>query len=61
MTTLHKIVGTEVHGRGELFPGYGALRVGEARPFQWRWLHTSAIAVMLVAGLTAMGVNGLLP
>lgn len=59
--TAHKIVGTEVFGRGQLLPGYGALRIGETRPFNWGWRHTGALATLMVAGLTALGVNGLLP
>jgi hypothetical protein len=58
---VRRIAGSEVLTRNQLFPGYGALRIGETKPFQWRWRHTTAVAMMLVAGLTAMGINGLLP
>ena len=60
-TSAHRIVGSEVLSRSQLLPGYAALRIGETKPFQWSWRHTTAAATLLVAGLTAMGVNGLLP
>jgi len=58
---VHRITGSEVRSRGQMLPGYAAMRLGRGRPRHWRWRHTTLLAGLVAVGVTIAGIQGLLP
>ncbi len=58
---MHRIAGSEVLHRTRLLPGYGAIRIADARVRRWGWSHTGVLATLTMIALTVAGTNGLLP
>jgi hypothetical protein len=61
MVVFHNITGSETLRRGQLLPGYAALKIAPPRPWQWSWRLTMALMTVSIAALTIAGTRGLLP
>jgi hypothetical protein len=61
VVSLHNIEGSDVFSRARLSPGYGAVRSGGSRRWQWRWIHTGLVFGVIAVGVTVAAMQGLLP